>query len=278
MDAESLISTSPLMPTKAYEICDKLSGFSVAVDVFHGINHPIATNVRNFVLAVCPMVHRCAEMMGDTPAKGIEFLIRCLYEVQQDYSYYVNQLAAGNQAVAVPDFTKITRAIETQRDGDISSLPANYQLLIKAPASNDSNKKQARGNNSGSNSTSGNNSSDRAGLQVVHNAHADSGLRTRFANSGAATISALMNGHEVEIPKHAGNEVCLTWAIKGQCTRACHHSRSPWDAILLWSPSSAAVIVPSDNCSPTAQAGSPDTTPFTPSIHLRHTSTSRHFT
>ena len=97
------------------------------------------------------MVHRCAEMMGDTLAKGIEFLIRCLYEVQQDYSYYVNQLAAGSQAVAVPDFTKITRAIETQRDGDISSLPANYQLLIKAPASTDSNKKQSRGSSNGTN-------------------------------------------------------------------------------------------------------------------------------
>ena len=78
MDAESLISTSPLMPTKAYEIGDKLSGFSVAVDVFQGINHPIATSVRNFTLAVCPMVHHCGEMMGDTPTKGIEFLIRCL--------------------------------------------------------------------------------------------------------------------------------------------------------------------------------------------------------
>ena len=31
----------------------------------------------------------------------------------------------------------------------------------------------------------------------------------------------MTQGHQVEIPKHSGKEICLTWALKGTCTRGC---------------------------------------------------------
>ena len=44
---------------------------------------------------------------------------------------------------------------------------------------------------------------------------------TRFRNSEFESISAMMDGRDVAIPKHAGKEVCLTWALKGECSSGC---------------------------------------------------------
>ena len=46
----------------------------------------------------------------------------------------------------------------------------------------------------------------------------------RFRDSGHTTISGLMEGHNVEVPKHAGSDVCLTWALKGECTTGCRRA------------------------------------------------------
>ena len=43
----------------------------------------------------------------------------------------------------------------------------------------------------------------------------------RFENSTFPSITALMEGHEVEIPKLGGKEICLVWALKGKCSRTC---------------------------------------------------------
>ena len=61
---------------------------------------------------------------------------------------------------------------------------------------------------------------------------------TRFRDSNHSTISGLMEGHDVTIPKHAGKPVCLTWALKGECSSTCrrasahvHYSRDTNRAI-----------------------------------------------
>ena len=204
---------------------------SVVCDVFHGTNHDISRALRNFALDAGPNIHRCPQQMGDTPALAMEFLICCLYEVQQEYGEYVNKLAAG-LAPQVPMFVHISRAIESCHDGSISTLPASYKSLITTHTPQNSGS-----NNRSSNSGSRNNSSsgNRDGLSVVLNAHVDSGLRHRFATHGPATISAMTQGHQVEIPKHAGKEICLTWALKGTCNRGCRrkeqHVRYSQDTI-----------------------------------------------
>ena len=56
---------------------------------------------------------------------------------------------------------------------------------------------------------------------------ADPVHKKRFRQSGHQTISALLEGHEgVEIPKHAGREACLTWALKGACHSECDRHAS----------------------------------------------------
>ena len=50
--------------------------------------------------------------------------------------------------------------------------------------------------------------------------------KRRFRTSGHKTISALMEGHDVDILKHAGHKVCLTWALKGACHSECEGHKS----------------------------------------------------
>ncbi len=56
---------------------------------------------------------------------------------------------------------------------------------------------------------------------------------TRFKEYGRAAISAMMQGHDVAIPKHKGKAVCLVWALKGECSATCKrkdlHIRYPGD-------------------------------------------------
>ena len=54
------------------------------------------------------------------------------------------------------------------------------------------------------------------------NANPDARLVTRFHDSGNASITGMMQGHEdAVIPKHKGKHVCLVWALKGECSATC---------------------------------------------------------
>ena len=216
-DAETLVSTDVHMPTSAYAVIEKICGWSVTVDVFHGSAHPISTAIRNAARALTPSIHRCYQAMGDDPKKAMEFLIRCMYEMQQDYVSYVNGLVA-NTGPAVPSFASVINAIESCRDGSISTLPFHYQALLHEEPSN-SRSSGNRGGNAGRESTS-------TGTGSMVNSHVDSGLRTRFANHGSPSISAMTQGHDVTFPKQSGKEVCLTWALKGQCSRSCRRKEA----------------------------------------------------
>ena len=46
----------------------------------------------------------------------------------------------------------------------------------------------------------------------------------RFSESGHGTISAMVQGHDVEYPKHRDKPVCLSWALKGECNDNCKRS------------------------------------------------------
>jgi hypothetical protein len=46
----------------------------------------------------------------------------------------------------------------------------------------------------------------------------------RFESSEFTTVSAMMKDRDVEIPKVAGKEVCLVWALKGKCSASCKRS------------------------------------------------------
>ena len=75
----------------------------------------------------------------------------------------------------------------------------------------------------------------RTGAEPTCNANADSKLMTRYCEAGFSTITAMTGDNEVETPKHAGKEVCLSWALKGSCSATCKgktsHVRCPRDTI-----------------------------------------------
>ena len=59
------------------------------------------------------------------------------------------------------------------------------------------------------------------------NTHADRSLLQRFRDSNHSTISSMMSGQSLDIvPKLNGNPVCLTWALKGECSHGCNNENN----------------------------------------------------
>ena len=66
------------------------------------------------------------------------------------------------------------------------------------------------------------------------NAHADRSLLQRFRDSSHSTISSMMSGQSLDIiPKHNGNPVCLTWALKDKCSHGCRRANQH---VRSWTP------------------------------------------
>ena len=57
-DTRSLISTDVRFPKDAVMAADKLTGWSIFLDLFHGSTHPIAEAVQRAVSEITPGLHR----------------------------------------------------------------------------------------------------------------------------------------------------------------------------------------------------------------------------
>ena len=53
----------------------------------------------------------------------------------------------------------------------------------------------------------------------------DRRLLNRFRDSEHSSITAMMDGHSPIVPKHSGKEVCLSWALKGECSASCKRGK-----------------------------------------------------
>ena len=62
---------------------DKLKGWSVVVDVFHGANHDIARSIRTAVRAIGPALIRLSREHAETPAIGMDCICRVMCDMQQ---------------------------------------------------------------------------------------------------------------------------------------------------------------------------------------------------
>jgi len=206
-DAETLVSKDPRFPTEAYIACEKLYGWSVVVDVFHGEATAIATNARQMAVQVAPAFHRIVAN-APTPAVGMDLVARILYDAQQECFAWVNlrsSTPAGGAAVPAPTYDELIRKVQTFRVQSLSALPSSWSSRFEAPSTKNS--KQGRPGNTGS-------------TAEVYS-RADSKLLKRFRDSQYNTITDMVQGQDVTIPKHNGSEVCLSWALKGKCTSTC---------------------------------------------------------
>jgi hypothetical protein len=70
-DIDTLTSVDVRFPSEAYVAAEKLYAWSVVVDVFHGVNHPVVTAVRDAVMRLAPQLQRTATSKADTPGAGM---------------------------------------------------------------------------------------------------------------------------------------------------------------------------------------------------------------
>jgi hypothetical protein len=213
-DAETLLSGDVRFPTQAFTAMEKLYGWSIVVDVFHGEAHPIAVSIRTAVLEIGPRVMRMAMALGDTPAVGMELVCRVMYDMQQDYFYYLAKLVSGVAAV-VPDFERVVGLVATQRVDALSALPRHWYALVGCPFAREA-ATPATPNTAPAVMRTGTGAS----VPVV-NAHADRRMMNRFRDGGYATITAMVGGRTLTYPKQGNNTVCMSWALKGACNSTC---------------------------------------------------------
>ena len=222
-DTNKLISSDIRFPTEVYVATEKLYGWSVVIDVYHGINHPIAVSVRRAVGEICPLLFRLVTSMAEDLKTGMDMVCRVMYELQQDYFGYLRDvgLAVNPLTVPVPAFTNVREHTRSFRVSSLSDLPISWYSMATAPTNPRFNSRARAATN------------PRETVVTVPtvNAHADQRLLERFRACPFSSISSMIEGHTVDVPKHSGDPVCLTWALKGQCSNSCkrkhQHVRYP---------------------------------------------------
>jgi hypothetical protein len=105
-DARIITTANIHYPTDLHVAIEKLCGFSIVVDLFHGVAHPVAVAIHTFVVRICPCLHQVGHAAG-TNALTLDGVNHVLCEAQQDYFACVHTLAniAGTAThPAMPDF------------------------------------------------------------------------------------------------------------------------------------------------------------------------------
>ena len=149
----------------------------------------------------------------------MDLVCRVLYEAQQDYCACVAPLSNGDNP-DVPSFNSILTKVLTHRAASLSPLPSPWHLMAGAPKVLGSRREAPEAS-----------PRRQAGAVATLITHPDTLLMSRFRDSAFSKISEMAAGHEGSIPKHAGKEVCLAWALKGACSASCRrkeqHVRYP---------------------------------------------------
>ena len=114
---------------------------------------------------------------------------------------------------------RIKSAVLSYRAESLSPLPAFWYTMVDAPKHRSPKNRDSTASSGRSTSTSGTRTS--ATGQREMNPYADTYLMARFRDSGHTAISAMIQGKDVTIPKHAGSHCCLSWAYKGACSDVC---------------------------------------------------------
>lgn len=218
-DAMELTTNDLRFPTTPQQVSEKLYAWSAVVDVWFGNNAQISQNVRSAVTTVGPVLHRIFEMHADNARHGLDLVLRVAYELQQDFFSYLNQKAVDDTTTE-PTFQHIKDKVLSFRADALSPLPPSwYAKMNMPPAQRGSGMAGAPEQVDGRPTMRGT-----AGVVGGTNAHADQALLARFAGCGHTSIKELMEGHTTTIPKQGGKEVCLAWALRGSCTRACRRA------------------------------------------------------
>lgn len=210
-DATDLVANDVRFPTKVHVAVEKLYGWSVVVDVFHGPGQPISVAIRRAVTSICPLLPRMAENAGDG-GTGLETVCRVMFDMQQDYFAWLG--AAGVGPTPVPDFHQLINMVQTSRASSLSALPSGWYLMVTCPRPSMSRAPEVP-------PTAPPALREQTNSVPVVNTKADARLVQRYADSGHSSIKAMAGDRNLAIPKHNGQPVCLMWALKGACNSNC---------------------------------------------------------
>jgi hypothetical protein len=208
-DAAMLVSNDSKMPTTVRQMEEKLYGWSIMVDVFHGPTHRIARNVRNAVRQLGPELHGLMIDAGSEEI-GLDRCIRVAFDLQQDYFMWCNAVSRENNSndrTPAPDFAQTIAWVKSRRPTALSALPDSWAALLPR--------------NARPASLTPLSAASRPAQTAVTNTHANERLVRRFKESGHSSTMKMIEGKEVTIPKFRGNPVCMNWAFKGACSSGC---------------------------------------------------------
>ena len=209
------------------------------MDVFHGVNHRISVALRDYIREIAPYMHTMANSTADNPGFTADLIGRVFFDIQQDYFGWL-ALARNNPTTEVPSFQQQIKLIKSHRASALPSMPTLWYSMFKEIQPADEKKPTSAG-------------PARSGSQSTVNSHADTGLINRFKDSGHTAISAMTKDKDFTVPKVSGTDVCLSWALKGQCTTTCkrkacsrevqrqHGQEDPRDPRRVWCRSGSAL-------------------------------------
>ena len=112
---------------------------------------------------------------------------RVFFDLQQEYFGWLTE-ARNDAGHIVPSFQNQIKLITSYRASALPAMPTFWYGMFKEIQPSDEKKPT-------------NTSPARAGSQSTVNSHADSGLLTRFKDSGFTSISAMTKDKDITIPK-----------------------------------------------------------------------------
>jgi len=111
---------------------EKLYGWSVVIDVFHGINHTTAMSVRAAVRNIGPQLHRMATFFADSGHASLDLVCCGLFDMQQTYFLWFAK-ASVDPNTPVPNFSNLIDMVTTSRASSLAALPSTWAGLVSYP-------------------------------------------------------------------------------------------------------------------------------------------------
>ena len=101
-DMTTIVSHDTRFPTEPYVVCEKLQGWSVVVDVFHGNTHPVSVSIRAAVKEIHPCLNRLAIQMGDDEGGGKKKTMTSQRKRDPSKEHLWNETSATNCGSSAP--------------------------------------------------------------------------------------------------------------------------------------------------------------------------------
>lgn len=215
----------PRLPADDCQCAEQLEGFSVAIDLYLGVNHRYTIAFRNHLVDLIPFMRSGLRHVYRTDGKGLVLICwRIIYWHQQEFFYFMEQLQKGTLLPPLPEFGRLIKSLRIKNvDGVLPNMPEQWVKVGKGGA-----KREAAGVDGG---VGGSGEPQQKKAKVVKNPHADATLKERFKNSGHKTMILCLKvgqdaGAAMDLPTIGRKEACLNWLIKGECKDTCKRAET----------------------------------------------------